>query len=285
MDTAITIGKFDGFHSGHKLLLDDILKVSDEKNLQPVLLMISSDEPRIFTIEEENELIRSLSGNKVKIIRIEFTPEFKAITAEDFIRKFLVEKYNVKHIAVGSNFRFGRDRAGDSSFLSDNASEYGFDVNVVEIREHDTFTVSSTIIRKMLSEGEMDTVNKLLGHNYLLSGTVEKGKALGRQLGFPTINIIPGDKKYLPRYGVYSSQIIIDGDRKYNGITNIGIRPSVDDGDIPNVETFIYDFSEDIYGSEVKICPTRFIRGEKAFKSIDELKEQIAKDIEFSRNI
>lgn len=285
MDTAITIGKFDGFHSGHKLLLDDILKVSDEKNLQPVLLMISSDEPRIFTIEEENELIRSLSGDKVKIIRIEFTPEFKAITAEDFIRKFLVEKYNVKHIAVGSNFRFGRDRAGDSSFLSDNASKYGFDVNVVEIREHDTFTVSSTIIRKMLSEGEMDTVNKLLGHNYLLSGTVEKGKALGRQLGFPTINIIPGDKKYLPRYGVYSSQIIIDGDRKYNGITNIGIRPSVDDGDIPNVETFIYDFSEDIYGSEVKICPTRFIRGEKAFKSIDELKEQIAKDIEFSRNI
>ena len=282
--TSLTIGKFDGFHSGHYRLFRDITDIAFERNLKPVIIMICTDEPRIFTPAEEDDFIKRVSQDKVEIIRINFTPEFKAVSAEDFIKDYLVDKYNAKHIAVGDNFYFGKDRKGNPSLLKAEAFKYGFDVNIINIDEEDTLLASSTLIRTSLSKGQMKAADNLLGHMYYISGTVEKGKALGRQLGFPTINIVPDEKKFLPKYGVYSSTIIIDGVGKYNGITNIGVRPSVDDGDRPNVETFIYDFSEDIYGSEVKICPKSFIREEIAFSSIDELKEQIAKDIETAKS-
>ncbi len=293
LKTAVTIGKFDGFHLGHQLLLDDIVSVSDERNLIPVIIkltgtgvgIMSRTEEEAFLMDNYPKIFNCASENSVKPIEyIDFTPEFMRLTPDAFAEGFLVKKLHVSHVSVGVDFRFGKNRAGDTDTLRKLGVELGFTVNVIDKLKLEGETVSSSVIRESLEKGDVIHASLLLGRSYSLTGIVEGGKKLGRNLGYPTVNLGLDSSKLLPRYGVYASEVRIDG-TVFRGITNIGIRPSMDDGDKPTVETFIYDFSDDIYGKKVEVIPLGFIREEIHFNSFDELVAQISKDIETARNL
>ena len=280
--SAVTIGKFDGCHLGHQVLLEDISGVSKSKGYRAVCCKLLMGGSRILSFDEGKKLVEEMFPEIKEMVPIQFTPEFAAMSPKEFVENILVKQYNVGYVAVGNDFRFGKDRAGDTDTLISLGREFDFEVNVIPKLKKDDEIVSSTRIKKHLASGEMKEADALLNYEYMISGSVEHGKKLGRSLGFPTINLIPGADKLLPRFGVYASKVQI-GDKSYRGITNIGIRPSIDDGDTANVETFIYDFNDDIYGSWLEIIPETFIRSEMKFQSLDELKSQIDKDISAAR--
>ena len=218
---------------------------------------------------------------------LEFTPEFAAQSPEDFVKKFLVDEMAIRYLVVGEDFRFGKDRSGNVDTLKELGKKYDFRVEVVEKLKMDGEVVSSSRIRRLLDVGKVSQAATLLGYSFSMSGTVESGKKLGRTMGFPTVNLKVEESKYIPGHGVYASNVYISDKngmdseevKIYRGITNIGIRPTIDDGDQITIETFIYDFSEDIYGADIKVEPVAFIRPEKKFDSIDDLTKQIEMDI------
>ena len=299
--TAITIGKFDGFHLGHQVLLNDISEKAGEKNLEAVCCKLRFSGCNIMSTNEEDSFLKNRFPKIDRIEYIDFTPEFAAMSPDEFVRDYLVQRLSVAYVVVGNDFRFGKDRAGDAEILKSLGKKYGFEVRICDKLLIDGSVVSSTRVRENLAKGNVENASRLLGYTYELNGTVTSGKKLGRTFGFPTINLGIEQDKLLPAYGVYASLIYmsdskktesenkvssqIDGIRVYKGITNIGIRPSIDDGDRPTVETFIYDFNEDIYGETVRVVPVHYIRPEQAFKDLDELVEQINKDIEVAKSI
>lgn len=277
MGTALTIGKFDGFHKGHRLLLQEISDYSAKTGAEAVCYKLEFGGDSILSREEQEKVI---SGYGIsRLCRVEFTPEYADVLAEDFVRDIIHEELGAEYVVVGSDFRFGRDRAGDVHLLEELSDKYGFKVKSFDKLVMDGEIVSSTRIRHLLEEGLVDEASKLLGKDYDLTGTVADGKKLGRSLGYPTLNLQFPENKILPRLGVYSSVTVI-GDDTYNSITNVGRRPSVDDGDEVNIETFIYDFNDDIYGREVSVKLTHFLRDERRFESLEALKDQIAIDID-----
>lgn len=277
MGTALTIGKFDGFHKGHRLLLQEISDYSAKTGAEAVCYKLEFGGDSILSREEQEKVI---SGYGIsRLCRVEFTPEYADVLAEDFVRDIIHEELGAEYVVVGSDFRFGRDRAGDVHLLEELSDKYGYKVKSFDKLVMDGEIVSSTRIRHLLEEGLVDEASKLLGKDYDLTGTVADGKKLGRSLGYPTLNLQFPENKILPRLGVYSSITVI-GDDTYNSITNVGRRPSVDDGDEVNIETFIYDFNDDIYGREVSVKLTHFLRDERRFESLEALKNQIAIDID-----
>ena len=277
MGTALTIGKFDGFHKGHRLLLQEISDYSAKTGAEAVCYKLEFGGDSILSREEQEKVI---SGYGIsRLCRVEFTPEYADVLAEDFVRDIIHEELGAEYVVVGSDFRFGRDRAGDVHLLEELSDKYGFKVKSFDKLVMDGEIVSSTRIRHLLEEGLVDEASKLLGKDYDLTGTVADGKKLGRSLGYPTLNLQFPENKILPRLGVYSSVTVI-GDDTYNSITNVGRRPSVDDGDEVNIETFIYNFNDDIYGREVSVKLTHFLRDERRFESLEALKNQIAIDID-----
>lgn len=277
MGTALTIGKFDGFHKGHRLLLQEISDYSAKTGAEAVCYKLEFGGDSILSKDEQEKVI---SGYGIsRLCRVEFTPEYADVLAEDFVRDIIHEELGAEYVVVGSDFRFGRDRAGDVHLLEELSDKYGFKVKSFDKLVMDGEIVSSTRIRRLLEEGLVDEAAKLLGKDYDLTGTVADGKKLGRSLGYPTLNLQFPKNKILPRLGVYSSVTVI-GDDTYNSITNVGRRPSVDDGDEVNIETFIYDFNDDIYGREVSVKLTHFLRDERRFESLEALKDQIAIDID-----
>ncbi|MBP5192374.1 MAG: bifunctional riboflavin kinase/FAD synthetase [Eubacterium sp.] len=277
MGTALTIGKFDGFHKGHRLLLQEISDYSAKTGAEAVCYKLEFGGDSILSRDEQEKVT---SGYGIsRLCRVEFTPEYADVLAEDFVRDIIHEELGAEYVVVGSDFRFGRDRAGDVHLLEELSDKYGFKVKSFDKLVMDGEIVSSTRIRHLLEEGLVDEASKLLGKDYDLTGTVADGKKLGRSLGYPTLNLQFPENKILPRLGVYSSVTVI-GDDTYNSITNVGRRPSVDDGDEVNIETFIYDFNDDIYGREVSVKLTHFLRDERKFESLEALKDQIAIDID-----
>lgn len=277
MGTALTIGKFDGFHRGHRLLLQEISDYSEKTGAEAVCYKLEFGGDSILSSDEQEKVLSDYGINR--LCRVEFTQEYADVLAEDFVRDIIHENLRAEYVVVGSDFRFGRGRAGDVHLLEKLSDKYGFKVKSFDKLVIEGDVVSSTRIRHLLEEGLVDEASRLLGKDYDLTGIVEDGKKLGRNLGYPTLNLQFPDKKILPRLGVYSSVTVI-GSERYNSITNVGRRPSVDDGDKVNIETFIYDFSEDIYGREVCVKLTHFLRDERKFDSLEGLKNQIAIDIE-----
>ncbi|MBR6403435.1 MAG: bifunctional riboflavin kinase/FAD synthetase [Eubacterium sp.] len=298
-NSAITIGKFDGFHLGHQVLLQDISARAESDGIKAVCCKLRFPGSNIMSTEEEVLFLKHNFPNIDRIEYIDFTPEFAAMSPEEFVKEYLIKKLSATYVVVGTDFRFGKNRSGDTETLKNLGEKYGFKVRVCDKLQVDGSVVSSSRVRETLETGNMEMVQKLLGYSYKLEGKVGSGKKLGRTLGFPTINLAYEQDKLLPAFGVYASIVKIgqnsdgseealgrsqnDGTRVYKGITNIGIRPSIDDGDKPTVETFIYDFNEDIYGENVTIIPVHYIRQEQAFGSLDELIKQINKDIEAAR--
>lgn len=300
-ESAITIGKFDGIHRGHQLLIKDVVDVAQKREYKSICYKLDFGDSALMTSAEDEELLKGFGIDS--IIRPEFTPEFAGMSHNEFVQRILVDELNVRYIAVGTDFRYGKDRIGNVDTLRQSGETFGFEVNVIDKLQIGGETVSSTRIRSCLEAGDVSGASELMGHPYKLTGEVATGKKLGRTLGYPTINLKYDERKKLPKYGVYASRVLVyDGNsapkylsendaskpgdklvlgtcKEYCGITNIGIRPTVDDGDKVTIETFIYDFDKDIYGSFVEVIPEKFIREEKKFSGLDELTAQIKQDI------
>lgn len=275
--TAIAIGKFDGIHLGHQLLINGLL---EEKNLGRTSLVLSFDfgnmvKKSIYTSDEKAYYLSKL-GIDI-LLEYPFTKEFASYTPENFVKECLVEKLGVCSIYVGSDFHFGCGRSGNVALLKELGNEYGFEVHALEKQTLNGKIVSSTAIRDMM-ETHFYIANEMLGNPYFVYGEVVHGNHLGRTIGFPTINQVISEQKLVPPFGVYASRILIDS-IYYRGISNLGVKPTIDGVRQTGLETYILDFDGDLYGRELQTELLYFIRPEEKFESIDELKKQIVNDI------
>lgn len=274
--TAVTMGKFDGLHRGHQKLVDKIREYASD-DCESVLCAFDMHRDAIMTNRERRE---HLEGKIDWLIDCPFTKDLKNMEAEDFIRDILCGKLGAAHIAVGRDFVFGHDKRGSVKMLEAFAGEYGYTLDVLEKERYHDIVISSTYIRDALAQGDVELAEKLLGYPYELTGIVQHGQQLGRTLGFPTMNIEPEAQKIMPRYGVYACRVKIDG-KWYNGVGNAGVKPTVTDERRRLLEVYVYGYEGDAYGKEVTARFCGFERPEVKFGSMDELKEQVMKDMQY----
>lgn len=287
--TAITLGKFDGVHVGHQKLINNVISKREE-GFRSVLFTFDKpvgsflrekDTSVLLTTEERHVVFHKYELDY--IVECEFTEEFAHMSAETFIEEILVRRLNAGYIAVGSDYTFGYKAQGTYKTLQQFSDKFGYEVEVVEKIAYKGSEISSTRIRSCIENGQMEDANKMLGFLYPIRGEVLHGKKLGRTLNMPTTNLIPGKEKLLPPNGVYVSRTVIE-DKVYDGITNIGCKPTVSSELVRGVETFIFDYSGDLYGKTIQVELYIFERLEQKFDSIEQLKEQMNKDIEFAKN-
>lgn len=288
-NSVVTLGKFDGLHIGHQKLIDLVCSYKEQGLtsimfsflLHPSNLLSEREVELIFTEEEKLSYLRQ-SGIDV-LISYPFTKEIKTMEPDVFIREILVEQLDAKVIVVGTDFHFGKNREGDVTLLRKYEKEYGYQVIACEKTEWNQVVVSSSRIRKALEAGELHQVNAMLGHPYSIRGEVVHGRKLGRTIGMPTTNQLPPTAKLLPPCGVYSSKTRIDG-KLYPGVTNIGYKPTVGEMEKLGVETYIFDFDEDLYGNVIEVELYTFLRPELKFSSIEELVAKMKEDIIRTKN-
>ena len=287
-ETVVTIGNFDGLHIGHKKLISTTKKYALDRNLKSVLITFNphpievlKNIPflRIFSEQEKN--IEIEKENIDFFIRYPFTKEFALISPIDFV-SILSNKLNCKVLVVGEDYCFGRNRAGNVETLKKLGKESNIEVIVVSNIIIDGERVSSSIIRNCIKEKNIKKANMLLNRPYYILSKVVEGNKLGRTIGFPTANIIPLENKILPPDGVYITKTIYEG-KTYKSITNIGTNPTVNNIH-KTIETYIFDFNENLYGEYIKVCFYDWIRGVEKFDGIESLKKQICKDIDVVNN-
>ena len=278
-------------HLGHIEVLNQAKRLSKKFNL-PLSVLTFDPHPREFFSKNENFfLLQKLSdkthllkkNNIDYLIKLKFNKLLAELTPEQFVNKVLFESLSLKHIFVGKDFKFGKNRQGDVNLLKILCSKHNIGLSSVNLKNHGGNSISSTKIRENLKLGKIEEANKLLGRPYMISGLVIKGDKRGRQIDFPTANISLGNL-IRPAFGVYAVLIEGLGIKIFKGIANIGKRPTVNDRGIL-LEVNIFDFNEDIYGKKLFISLINFIREEKKFDGIESLKLQIIKDVEISKSI
>lgn len=283
--TIVTLGTFDGVHKGHQAILKQLINCSKKENLESLLLTFFPH-PRVVVTENmpvkmlhtciEKEKMLAKLGIDNFIIH-PFNQEFSELTPEEFVKKILVDQFNVAKIIIGYDHRFGKNRAADFNDLKKFGIAYGFEVEAITAQQIDANSISSTKIRKALQEGEIELANTYLGYPYMLSGKVVKGNQLGRTIGFPTANIqIEEDYKLVPKIGVYVVSIDINS-ITYYGMMNIGTRPTINGTDM-TIEVHIFNFDVNIYDTFVTIQVLKKLREEQKFESLDELKIKLHQD-------
>lgn len=285
-NAVVTIGTFDGVHIGHRKIISGIKELAESTGGETVILtffphprMILHPEDEsiklITTIAEKAELMERLGVDH--LIITPFSRDFSNQSAESYIRDVLVSKIGTKKIVIGYDHRFGKDRQGGFEDLQRLSPVYGFDV--VEIPEQDIneVAISSTRIRNALLSGDIHLANAFLGYPFFITGKVVRGDQIGRQLGYPTANIVVEEKyKLIPCDGIFAVTVII-ADQKYKGMAYIGSRPTVN-GLTRNIEVNIFDFNEEIYNQAIRMEFHHYIRGDVKFSSLEELKVQLARD-------
>lgn len=281
-----TIGTFDGVHIGHKKILQRVVKLAEEQGYIPVVLTLfphprmvlqKDDSIKLLnTIDERVELLKNI-GIKEVVIK-EFTTEFANLSALEYVESILVKELNTKKIVIGYDHRFGKNRSANISDLRTFAKQFNFEVEEISAQDIEDVTVSSTKIRKALDNGNITLANSFLSYNYFITGTIIKGKGLGRTIDFPTANLyIKESYKLIPKDGVYVVKSYIDGSFVY-GMMNIGTNPTVD-GKTRSIEVHFFNFNKDIYNSELKIEFLKRLRSEQKFESLDALKAQLGIDM------
>lgn len=290
---SVAIGNFDGVHLGHREILSRTVKSAHDRGKEAVVYTFDphprivlnkvQDVPRINTEAEREKILEEL-GIDVLILA-EFTPEYASQTPEQFVENTLVEELGVRSLFVGENYRFGKGRSGTAVMLKKTGHELGFTVHVVPSVKVDEVVVSSSEIRKLLLSGEIRRANELLGRPFKIAGKVIHGHSRGKKLGFPTANIKP-EPKLCPPDGVYAVYCILDDDKKNlrPGVMNIGWNPTFKDRRV-SYEAHIMDLDRDLYGQRIEMQIIDRIRAEMTFNNVEELKEQIRKDIKYSREI
>lgn len=277
--TAITLGKFDSLHRGHQRLVQSIQSYAKKKNVKSVVFAFDINKETLLTNQERRN---HLETQVDCMIQCPFTKEIREMEAEAFIEKILVEKLHASYIVVGTDFHFGHKKRGNVEMLAQYAEKYHYQLDVLDKELFQGREISSTYIRAALADGDVELANLLLGYPYHMSGVVEHGRRLGRTLGFPTMNIIPADRKIIPRYGVYTCKICIDGE-VFTGIGNVGMRPTVTEEKRVLLEVFVFEYDGDAYGKNITVEFCAFERPEKKFDSIEEMKRQVDLDIAFGR--
>ena len=290
-NSVVTIGTFDGVHIGHKKIIKRLLKIAKEENLQAVVLTFFPH-PRMVVQKDTTIKMLNTIDEKTKLLEAEgidhlvvkkFTKQFSRLTAQDYVQDLLVETLHVKHIIIGYDHHFGRNRTANINDLKAFGEIYDFKVTEISAQEIDEVTVSSTKIRKALLEGDLKTANTFLGYNFMLTGSIVKGKGIGKQLEYPTANLnIEESYKLIPNNGVYVVKSMIDGATIF-GMMNIGTNPTVD-GRVQSIEVHFFDFSKDIYGLQLEVEILERLRDEKKFDSLEALKQQLSKDLINSKN-
>ena len=279
---VLAIGKFEGIHLGHHALLAEVVRQAKSMGLfsaalvfepHPYIYFNDAMYKPMFTNKERDELLTNIGVEH--IFYCQFDSSFAALSPQDFCKKIFLE-YNAKHVIVGENYRFGKNRSGDTLLLQSEALKYDASVQTVSLEQQ----ISTSNIRKFIMECNIGEAARQLGFPFFITGIVTQGKQLGRTIGFPTLNVYPSDEKFLPPDGVYATNTIING-KNFRGITNIGLRPTVkSDTTVRSVETYLTDYSgADLYGEYIKVELLDFIRPELKFNSLDELKIQIAEDV------
>ena len=291
---VLTIGTFDGVHLGHQKILTLLKESAKEIEGETVLFTFHPHPRMVLNPEDHNlELIQPIE-DRIKLLEeygldhlilYPFTKEFSRLTATDFIRNVMVNQIGVKMMTIGYNHHFGRNREGNIDLLKELGNVYGFAVEEQPAFRIGEDSVSSTKIRRAVSEGNIRLANIFLGRNFGFRGSVVSGDQLGSKIGFPTANIKAiGEFQVLPKVGVYAVRAKING-TIYDGMCNIGHRPTVSIDGEQRVEIHVFDFDKRIYGEEIELLFVEHIRDEKGFESIDALKEQLKKDEEQSRHI
>lgn len=293
-NAVLTIGNFDGVHIGHQALFHEVIEKAESIggtavaitfHPHPIRVLTQNGYPPLITLHEQKVELIARSGIDV-LISVPFTQEFASISARAFLENLLIHRIGMKAVVVGQDYTFGRNREGDLSFLKAHADRLGFEVIVSKwIQSADILgdRISSTRIRELVMNGDMKKARKMLGRNYQIRGTVEKGRDRGgKLLGCPTANIGLQDE-LAPKPGVYAVKVECKGN-KYKGVANIGYSPTFDDH-IFTVEVHILDFCNDIYGEKIRVDFIDRIRDEEKFSGLAELSEQIQKDIRLAREI
>lgn len=285
--TIVTIGTFDGVHVGHKKILEKIIQNTNNSDYESLVLTFfphprtvlqtGTEMKQLNTIDEKSNLIEKAGIDNLVIHP--FDKEFASLSAEEFVKKVLVEKFNIQKIVIGYDHRFGKNRTADINDLIVFGNQYNFEVEQISAEELNEVAVSSTKIRNALSDGNIELANSFLGYNYAITGTVVQGKQLGRTIGFPTANIsINEDYKLIPNSGVYVVECKIEN-QYYFGMMNIGTNPTVEDTNkAQKLEVNIFDFDDDIYNETITVSILKRIRSEQKFDSLEALKNQIALD-------
>jgi riboflavin kinase/FMN adenylyltransferase len=288
-ESIITIGSFDGLHLGHQYLIQEVKKIAEKKKL-PFYLISFEPHPRLIlqnnsdfkllqTWIEKVELLNHLHVEN--LIAIPFTKELSQKSAEEFILDYILKPLNPKVVVLGYDHKFGKDRQGSKDTFLSLKDKLDLNYEVIQIQEYvnQRTQISSSIIRNHIQNRQIESANELLGYSYGITGQVVKGKKLGRTIGYPTANIVTNDiHKLIPAIGVYHTTIIIDNIR-YKSATSIGLNPTVENIKTPKIETYIFDFNEDIYGTEVSLLFHHYIRDEEKYDSLEELKVAIANDV------
>lgn len=289
---VVTVGIFDGVHKGHQKIIARINQVAREMNGESVLLTLwphprmvlnkDNTDLQFLTSPGEKECLIELHGIN-NLIRLEFTRAFASMTSNEFIEQVLVKKIGLKYLIVGFNHQFGKDRQGSFEILKKEAANYHFGVEKLPPFLDNDVKLSSSYIRKLLQDGKVKAANDFLGYHYFLQGMVTGGSRIGRKIGFPTANIEPIMKtKLVPKDGVYAVKVEVRG-KKYNGMLNIGFRPTINTPDPRRTqEVHIFNFNDEIYGEKIMIAYIKRIRDEVKFNTIDELKSQLTSDMEAS---
>lgn len=283
-ETSVAIGKFDGIHIGHRRLLEEIREKKKDGlcacvftfDPAPAVLFGQSDGKELTTKEEKHVLFER-AGVDI-LIELPMTRETAATAPEVFAAEILAERMQTRFLAAGSDLSFGAGGAGNAELLQRLGPELGFQVKTIEKICLNGREVSSTYVRSCVEKGDMRLTEKLLGMPYPVLGTVVKGNQLGRTLGFPTVNLLPQESKLLPPNGVYFSQIRRRG-RLYRAISNVGYKPTVTEERVMGLESYLYDFQEDIYGETIEVYLLEYSRPERRFESVEALRGQLEQDI------
>ncbi|MFI3225942.1 MAG: bifunctional riboflavin kinase/FAD synthetase [Clostridia bacterium] len=284
---VIAVGFFDGVHKGHMALINKVLQVSGEKNCSsavftfkkhPDEVVFNTQVPLLCSNEyRETEILNF--GGVDEVFFWDFDEKNAAMPWDDFVRDVLIEQYNACHIVTGADFRFGHKGIGDSKKLAELCDRLGVGYDAIDEVCVDNQRVSSSNIRKLIEQGDVEQAKNLLGHPYSVQGIIEHGRKVGRTIGIRTINLSLPTEMQKPANGVYISRVTVEG-KAYQGVTNVGTVPTFLNDDIIIIEAHLLEFSKDVYGKRAKVEFLKFLRFEKKFESIDELKATILQNIE-----
>lgn len=284
--SVLVLGTFDGVHKGHRELFKQAKRISDQMNMTPVILTFDchprellGKEVRLLTLNEERLAMLRNSGLECRVLP--FTAELSQMSPEEYIA-FICTRFNAGGLLAGSNHTFGRGALGTLADIVRLADKYGYKTFIIPPLCQDGERISSTLIRNKLFAGDVDGASALLGYDYFIAGKVSRGCSLGHTLGYPTANLEYSDKKLVPARGVYVTRTRI-GNRDYQGMTNIGVRPTVSDSGVTTIETFLFDAEANLYGRDIRVSFIKRIREERKFDSTEALAEQLHQDELISR--
>lgn len=287
---VLSLGMFDGVHLGHISIINLLKSVAQENNLETAILTFWPHPRKVFNPNDEIKLLNTLNeklnllenANLDVVFFKSFDENFRNLTGEEFVRQILVQKLNVKHIIIGHDHVFGKNKSGNFELLQKLSKELDFKVQQLNAVKEGDSNISSTKIRNCLSNGNITGANKMLGYHYSVSGKVIDGKKLGRTIGYPTANIEVDELKLLPKKGAYIVEVFVKN-KFYKGMLSIGTNPTVN-GEKLTVEVYILDFSEDIYGEEITVKFRDFLHEEIKFEGLEKLIERLDEDKRLTEN-